>query len=166
MQEQISKFKTRGPYIITVAGIEEDRDRKVWDNSVSWHNRHRGIWKWWNSVFHPAYADIMKTSRVYTRVTGCKVAYMKKGQQNRPRFSHDWLRLRGSRTDSGNGSGMVGSHSWGEYSSNNALLALWLEVVDKVYEAKWYILLFRNDIAGWCLWYRSWCCWWLSQVLV
>ena len=72
----------------------------------------------------------MKTSHVYTRVTGCKVAYMKKGQQNRPRFSHGWLRLRGSRTDSGNGSDMVGSHSGGEYSSNNSLLALWLEVDD------------------------------------
>jgi hypothetical protein len=35
MQEQISEFKTRGPYITTVAGIEEDRDRKVWHNSVS-----------------------------------------------------------------------------------------------------------------------------------
>jgi len=31
MQEQISKFKARGLYIITVPGIEEDRirDRKV-----------------------------------------------------------------------------------------------------------------------------------------
>ena len=46
------------------------------------------------------------------------------------------IRRKGSRTDSGNGSDMVGSHSGGEYSSNNALLALWLEVVDKVYEAK------------------------------
>ena len=49
---------------------------------------------------------------------------------------------------------MVGSNSGGEYTSDNSLLALWLEVVDK---AKWYILLFdqRNGIAGWCLWNRS-----------
>ena len=149
MQEKISKFKTRGPYIITVPGIEEDRDRKVWHNSV----RHRGIWKWWILVFL-AYADIMKTSRVYTRVTDCKVGYMKKGQQNRPRFSHGWLRLRGRRTDSGNGSVMVGSHLGGAYTSNNSLLALWLEVAD---ETKWYILLFdqRNSMEGRCLWYRS-----------
>ena len=91
----------------------------------------------------------MKTSRVYTRVTGCKVAYMEKGQQNKPRFSHGWLRLRGSRTDSGNGSIMVGSgsggaeqtqemvqswlaHTQGEHIlQNNSLLALWLEVADE-----------------------------------
>jgi hypothetical protein len=73
----------------------------------------------------------MKTSSVYTRVTGCKIAYMKKGQQNRPRFSHGWLRLRRSRTDSGNGSVMVGSGSGGAYTSNNSLLALWLNDTSK-----------------------------------
>ena len=41
-----------------------------------------------------------------------------------------------NRTDSGNGSVVVGTGSGGAYASNNALLALWLEVVDKVYEAK------------------------------
>jgi hypothetical protein len=56
---------------------------------------------------------------------------MKKGQQNRPRFSHGWLRLRRSRTDSGNGSVMVGSGSGGAYTSNNSLLALWLNDTSK-----------------------------------
>ena len=65
----------------------------------------------------------MKISHVYTRVTGCRVTYMK-------------IRRKGSRTDPGNGLVMVGSGSGGAYTSNNALLALWLEVVDKVYEAK------------------------------
>jgi len=83
----------------------------------------------------------MKTSSVYTRVTGCTVAYMEKRQQNRPRFSHGWIRLRGSRTDSGNGSDMVGSHSGGAYISNNALLALWLEVLgDDAYDTSCWLI--------------------------
>ena len=45
---------------------------------------------------------------------------------------------------------MVGTSSGGAYTSNNALLALWLEVGDGAYVAKWYILLVdqRNGIAG------------------
>ena len=62
-----SNPKARGLYIITIPGIEEDkiRDWKVWHNSVSWHNRHRGNWKWRPSVFHLAYAGIIKKSSVY-----------------------------------------------------------------------------------------------------
>ena len=60
----------------------------------------------------------MKLSRVYTRVTGWRVAYME-------------IRRKGSRTDPGNGSVMVGSGSRGAYTSNNLLLALWLEVADE-----------------------------------
>lgn len=42
------------------------------------------------------------------------------------------------------------AHAQGEHIIQiSALLELWLEVVDEVYEAKWYILLFdqRNGIA-------------------
>ena len=126
--------------------------------------------RWYNEDKSCIYASYRLQSRVYAERAAEQTQEMvqswlaqaqgkQKGQQNRPRkwFSHGWLRLRGSRTNSGNGSDRVGSHSGGEYSSNNALLALWLEVVDKVYEAKWYILLFdqRNGIAGYCLWCRS-----------
>ena len=65
----------------------------------------------------------MKIIRVYTRVTGYRVTYIE-------------IRRKGSRTDPGNGSVMVGSGLGGAYTSNNAILELWSEVGDEVYEAK------------------------------
>lgn len=53
-----------------------------------------GNWKWRPWVFHLAYADIMKISRVYKWSIGCRVTYME-------------FKRKGSKTDSGKGLVMI-----------------------------------------------------------
>ena len=68
----------------------------------------------------------MKISRVYTQVTGCRVAYME-------------IRRKGSRTDSGKGSVIIrdGWH-WlrGSIYFKQCIVGMCLEVGDDAYVAK------------------------------
>ena len=95
MQEKIVDTISKGENIITLKDMEEEGStaRKMWHSRVHRHDRFRGSWKCGTSVFQISYAGFMKTSRVYTRVTGCRVAYME-------------IRRNSNRTDPGNGSVM------------------------------------------------------------